>query len=110
MLQPPPCSLPKLTSLKLFDPLYGVELMGLTMFLAPDAVPPADPDIVMERLILEGDVPSPVNPPPGCVFHPRCLYAKDRCQLEAPQLREVEPAHFVSCHFAEELSLRGIGI
>ena len=73
------------------------------------AVPPADPDIRMERIILEGDVPSPVNPPPGCSFHPRCRYAKERCQVEVPALREVEPDHFVSCHFAEELSLRGIG-
>lgn len=73
------------------------------------AVPPADPDIQMERIILEGDVPSPANPPPGCVFHPRCLYAKDRCREEAPVLREVSPDHFASCHFADELSLRGIG-
>lgn len=73
------------------------------------AVPPADPDIRMERLILEGDVPSPANPPSGCVFHPRCRYAKDRCRLETPALREVVPGHFASCHFAEELSLRGIG-
>ena len=73
------------------------------------AVPPADPDIRMERIILEGDVPSPVNPPPGCSFHPRCRYAKERCQVDVPALRAVEPDHFVSCHFAEELSLRGIG-
>jgi oligopeptide/dipeptide ABC transporter ATP-binding protein len=73
------------------------------------AVPPADPDIRMERLILEGDVPSPANPPSGCVFHPRCRYAKDQCRQEAPKLREVVPGHYASCHFAEELSLRGIG-
>ncbi len=73
------------------------------------AVPPADPDIRMERLILEGDVPSPANPPAGCVFHPRCRYAKDRCRQEAPKLREVVSGHFANCHFAEELSLRGIG-
>ena len=47
------------------------------------AVPPADPLIKMERIILEGDVPSPANPPAGCVFHPRCRYAKDICQEEA---------------------------
>jgi oligopeptide/dipeptide ABC transporter ATP-binding protein len=73
------------------------------------AVPPADPDIQMARIILEGDVPSPANPPSGCVFHPRCLYAKDRCRQEVPMLREVSPNHFASCHFADELSLRGIG-
>jgi oligopeptide/dipeptide ABC transporter ATP-binding protein len=73
------------------------------------AVPPADPDIKMERIILEGDVPSPVNPPSGCTFHPRCRYAKDRCSMEVPALREVGPDHFAACHFAEEISLRGIG-
>ena len=73
------------------------------------AVPPADPDIKMERIILEGDVPSPVNPPSGCTFHPRCRYAKERCTQEIPALREVAPDHLVACHFAEEISLRGIG-
>ena len=73
------------------------------------AVPPADPDIRLDRIILEGDVPSPANPPPGCVFHPRCRYAQERCHLEAPQLIEVRPAHYASCLFAAELSLQGIG-
>jgi oligopeptide/dipeptide ABC transporter ATP-binding protein len=72
------------------------------------AVPPADPDIQMQRIILEGDVPSPVNPPSGCVFHPRCLYAQDVCKRDEPTLEEVEPDHFVSCHFAHELNLKGI--
>lgn len=73
------------------------------------AVPPADPDIRMQRLILEGDVPSPANPPSGCVFHPRCRYAKDICKRQEPLLEEVEPGHFASCHFARELQLEGIG-
>ena len=73
------------------------------------AVPPADPDIKMERIILEGEVHSPVNPPYGCTFHPRCRYAKERCTQEIPALREVAPDHLVACHFAEEISLRGIG-
>lgn len=72
------------------------------------AVPPADPDIRLNRIILEGDVPSPVNPPPGCVFHPRCRYAQSRCSVEIPELVEVKPDHFVSCHFAQELQLQGI--
>ena len=72
------------------------------------AVPPADPDIKVNRIILDGDVPSPANPPSGCVFHPRCKYAKDRCKQEVPGLSEVEPGHFVSCHFAKELTLQGI--
>ncbi|MFZ1757395.1 MAG: oligopeptide/dipeptide ABC transporter ATP-binding protein [Caldilineaceae bacterium] len=73
------------------------------------AVPPADPDIHVNRIILEGDVPSPVNPPSGCVFHPRCLYAKDVCKREEPELRELKPEHFVSCHLTEEIELVGIG-
>jgi oligopeptide/dipeptide ABC transporter ATP-binding protein len=73
------------------------------------AVPPADPDIKPERIILEGDVPSPANPPSGCVFHPRCRYAKDICKEEEPTLEEVEPDHFVSCHLAKELDLQGVG-
>ncbi len=73
------------------------------------AVPPADPDIRSSRIILQGDVPSPVNPPSGCVFHPRCSYAESRCSVEAPDLIEVGPGHFVSCHFAQTLQLQGIG-
>jgi oligopeptide/dipeptide ABC transporter ATP-binding protein len=73
------------------------------------AVPPADPAIRLNRIILEGDVPSPANPPPGCVFHPRCRYARDVCSQEEPKLAEVEPGHYASCHFAAELSLHGIG-
>jgi oligopeptide/dipeptide ABC transporter ATP-binding protein len=73
------------------------------------AVPPADPAIRLNRIILEGDVPSPANPPPGCVFHPRCRYARDVCSQEEPKLAEVEPGHYASCHFAAELSLQGIG-
>jgi oligopeptide/dipeptide ABC transporter ATP-binding protein len=73
------------------------------------AIPPADPDIRLERIRLEGEVPSPANPPPGCVFHPRCRYAREICHQQEPRLWEVEPGHFASCHFASELSLRGIG-
>ncbi len=73
------------------------------------AIPPADPDIHMERIPLRGEVPSPANPPPGCIFHPRCNYARDICSQQAPALVESQPGHFVSCHFAAELSLRGIG-
>jgi oligopeptide/dipeptide ABC transporter ATP-binding protein len=73
------------------------------------AVPPADPDIKLHRIILEGDVPSPANPPSGCVFHPRCRYAQDICRQEEPQLTELEPDHHVSCHLARTLKLVGIG-
>jgi oligopeptide/dipeptide ABC transporter ATP-binding protein len=73
------------------------------------AVPPADPAMQMHRIILEGDVPSPAHPPSGCVFHPRCRYAQDVCSREMPELEEIEPGHYASCHLAGELSLRGTG-
>lgn len=73
------------------------------------AIPPADPDIKLDRIILEGDIPSPANPPSGCVFHPRCAYAEELCKHEEPLLEEISPGHFVSCHFARELDLQGIG-
>ncbi|BCX04326.1 MAG: ABC transporter ATP-binding protein [Candidatus Roseilinea sp.] len=73
------------------------------------AIPPADPDIQPNRIKLQGEVPSPVNPPSGCIFHPRCNYARPECRVNVPELREVKPGHFVSCHFAEELQLKGIG-
>jgi oligopeptide/dipeptide ABC transporter ATP-binding protein len=72
------------------------------------SVPPADPDIHYERIILEGDVPSPANPPPGCVFHPRCRYAQDICKTEVPQMKKIKGEHFASCHFAAKLTLKGI--
>jgi oligopeptide/dipeptide ABC transporter ATP-binding protein len=63
------------------------------------AVPIPDPIIEAqrERIILTGDVPSPMNPPQGCVFHTRCPIMVDDCQLEMPELREVSPGHWVSC-------------
>jgi peptide/nickel transport system ATP-binding protein len=65
------------------------------------AIPAVDPDRKKNggrRLILEGDVPSPVDPPPGCRFAPRCFRRQDRCHLEAPALAEARPGHFVACH------------
>ena len=55
------------------------------------------------RIILEGDVPSPIEPPPGCRFQGRCLYRKDLCRERTPDLREIEPGRFVACHFARQL-------
>jgi len=72
------------------------------------AVPVADPDFKLERIPLEGDVPSPVNTPPGCHFHPRCRYAVEACRTLAPEYRAIGPGHFVRCHRADELSLRGL--
>ncbi len=72
------------------------------------AVPQPDPRLKMERIILPGEVANPANPPSGCYFHPRCSYAKEVCKKENPQLKQNSPEHYVSCHLAEELSLRGI--
>jgi oligopeptide/dipeptide ABC transporter ATP-binding protein len=73
------------------------------------SVPPADPDIKYARIPLQGEVPSPANPPKGCIFHPRCSYAKEICSESEPALDEVFEGHFASCHFAKELKLRGVG-
>jgi len=64
------------------------------------AIPIADPRLMAsrKRIPLEGDVPSPINPKPGCKFQGRCAYATDRCREEAPQLREIETDHWVACH------------
>ena len=59
---------------------------------------PAHPDIQREDLVLSGEVPSPLNPPTGCAFHPRCPFIMDHCSVQEPQLREMEPGHWVSCH------------
>lgn len=72
------------------------------------AVPSADPDIRSNRIQLQGEVPSPANPPSGCIFHPRCRYAKAVCSEEEPVSQEVTPGHFARCHFATELHLKGI--
>lgn len=72
------------------------------------AVPKPDPRMRERPIKLPGEVASPINPPSGCYFHPRCRYAKDICVNEIPALREVAPEHFAACHFAGELTLRGI--
>jgi oligopeptide/dipeptide ABC transporter ATP-binding protein len=65
------------------------------------AVPRADPRHKRERIILEGDVPSPINPPTGCPFHTRCPLAEARCSAETPKVYEVAPGQRVSCHLYE---------
>lgn len=90
------------------DELYYHPLHPYTEALM-EAVPVADPRVRSAMTELEGDVPSPANPPSGCYFHPRCKYAIERCSQEAPELVEFRPDHYVSCHRAAELSLEGIG-
>jgi oligopeptide transport system ATP-binding protein len=85
--------------------LYRSPLHPYTQALL-SAVPIPDPALKgNERIILKGDVPSPIDPPPGCSFHPRCLFAKDICSKKEPQFREVQNKHFVACFFAGQLSL-----
>ncbi|MCT4662375.1 MAG: ATP-binding cassette domain-containing protein [Tissierellales bacterium] len=79
--------------------LYEKPMHPYTQALL-SAIPIPDPEIerTRQRIILEGDVPSPINPKPGCRFASRCQYAKDICREKDPEYREVEPGHFVSCH------------
>ena len=62
------------------------------------AIPVPDPTVKMDRIVLEGSIPSPANPPKGCKFHTRCPNCTDRCKTEVPQQREIEPGHYVVCH------------
>ena len=70
------------------------------------AVPVADPDVKMDRIPLQGEIPNPANPPSGCYFHERCRYCTEKCVNEVPDLHEVD-GRMVACHRAEELHLRG---
>jgi oligopeptide transport system ATP-binding protein len=81
------------------EELYKNPLHPYTQALL-SAIPIADPRVEQsrQRVLLEGDVPSPINPPPGCRFKARCRYAKDICSQEMPAFREVAPNHFVACH------------
>ena len=75
-----------------------------------DAVPRPDPNWRGHTRMLEGDVPSPIAPPSGCAFHPRCVFARDRCRQEVPHLRPLADGSAVACHFAEELEPYRVGV
>lgn len=89
------------------DELYSHPLHPYTEALL-SAVPKPDPMYKSERIVMQGDVADPSNPPSGCYFHPRCRYAQEVCKLQTPEFRELKPDHFVACHRAEELTLEGI--
>ena len=92
----------KMMELSESNELYVTPLHPYTKALL-SAVPITDPELerTRERIVLEGDVPSPLRPPPGCVFHTRCPIAEDICRNELPEWREVIPAHWVACHLAQ---------
>jgi oligopeptide/dipeptide ABC transporter ATP-binding protein len=86
--------------------LYKKPLHPYTQALL-SAVPIPDPSLQRaNRIILKGDVPSPIDPPPGCSFHPRCLYARDNCRQSGPTLSEINPEHFAACFFAGRVGLK----
>ena len=88
------------------DALFSRPLHPYTEALL-SAVPIPDPAIQIERIPLKGEIPNPANPPSGCYFHERCSYCCEKCCHEVPEYVEAEPGHFVACHRAKELDLRG---
>ena len=83
------------------DELFNNPLHPYTKALF-SAVPVPDPDVKNERIILEGDIPSPANPPRGCKFHTRCSQCMSACKIIEPKYHEVTPGHFVACHLYDE--------
>lgn len=90
----------KLVELTTSKNLYSQPSHPYTQALL-SSIPHADPDLRMDRQRLRGDVPSPVNPPSGCRFHPRCPIMIDQCKVDDPEWREIRPDHFVACHLAK---------
>jgi peptide/nickel transport system ATP-binding protein len=89
------------------EELFGAPRHPYTEALL-SAVPKPNPRLRSERIVLQGEVADPANTPPGCHFHPRCRYAQTICRDQAPAQEEIAPNHFVSCHRARELTLRGV--
>ncbi len=92
----------KMVELGKTDDIFDNPLHPYTKALL-SAIPIPDPETKMEKIILSGDVPNPINPPKGCRFHPRCSYAKDICREEEPLLEDVGNGHFVACHRWKEI-------
>jgi len=89
------------------DALFSAPKHPYTAALL-SAVPEPDPRTRSKRIVLQGDVANPANPPSGCYFHPRCQYAMDQCRTQTPAWRELPGKRFVSCHRADELQLAGV--
>ena len=81
--------------------IFGNPLHPYTKALF-SAIPVPDPNAKMNRIVLEGSIPSPANPPSGCKFHTRSRYCMDKCKTEAPVQKEIEPGHFAVCHLYDE--------
>jgi peptide/nickel transport system ATP-binding protein len=88
------------------EPLFARPRHPYTEALMSN-VPTTRPELVGRRLILKGEPADPINPPAGCPFHPRCLYAEEICSAVVPPLAEVEPGHTSACHFSRTLDLTG---
>jgi oligopeptide transport system ATP-binding protein len=94
----------KIVELADSEKIYQSPLHPYTQALL-SASPIPDPTLRRDRIILKGDVPSPISPPPGCRFHTRCLYAEDICSQEEPQLREIRENHLAACFFAGSVGM-----
>lgn len=94
----------KIVELATSKELYKKPLHPYSQALL-SASPMPDPKRKHKRIILKGDVPSPIDPPSGCRFHTRCIYARDLCSREEPALREIESRHYAACHFAGEAGI-----
>jgi peptide/nickel transport system ATP-binding protein len=90
----------KMVEIADYQDLFSKPLHPYTQALM-SAIPIPNPKMKRKRIILKGDVPSPLNPPTGCRFHPRCPIAKANCSKDEPQLRELRPNHWVACHYAK---------
>ncbi len=84
------------------DALFDKPMHPYTQALF-SAIPVPDPDVKMDRIVLEGSIPSPANPPSGCKFHTRCKDCMEICKTENPSFREIEPGHFVACHLYDAM-------
>jgi len=97
----------KMVELAATDELFANPRHPYTEALL-SAVPLPEPNRTRTRIILQGEVANPADPPSGCYFHPRCQYATEQCKKETPQWREISPEHFVACHHADQLTLKGM--